>query len=162
MVAAVSRESTWPSISSPASATGICGGENATGMGMSGSLGTIVRFLAGERNRARREAGVPLVAAVLAPPQHADERRTDGDEEPTRQRGRSRPALSPGRAWSRPARGAACCRRPDPALILTPTRDALARGEVGLGELWPLALGQRSWSAQCSVLLTGPAEQVVS
>ena len=40
MVAAVSRVSTCPSISSPASATGIRGGVNATGMGRSGSLGT--------------------------------------------------------------------------------------------------------------------------
>ena len=38
MVAAVSRASTCPSMSRPASATGIFGGENATGIGMSGSL----------------------------------------------------------------------------------------------------------------------------
>ncbi len=41
IVAAVSRVSTWPSISRPASATGIRGGEKATGIGRSGSLGTI-------------------------------------------------------------------------------------------------------------------------
>ena len=41
IVAAVSRVSTWPSISRPASPTGIRGGEKATGIGRSGSLGTI-------------------------------------------------------------------------------------------------------------------------
>ena len=40
MVPAVSRGSTCPSTSRPASATGIRGGENATGISMSGSFGT--------------------------------------------------------------------------------------------------------------------------
>ena len=40
MVAAVSLVSTWPSTSRPASATGMRGGEKATGITMSGSLVT--------------------------------------------------------------------------------------------------------------------------
>ena len=40
-----------------------------------------MRFLAGQRNRSWREAGVALVAPVLAPPQHSDDRRSHGDEE---------------------------------------------------------------------------------
>ena len=72
MVAAVSRVSTCPSISSPASATGIRGGEKATGIGRSGSLGTTWRLLARPagscRARDRRTAGRGRSCATRATP----------------------------------------------------------------------------------------------
>ena len=134
IVAAVSRVSTWPSTSRPASATGIRGGVNATGMAMSGSLAPRGAGLPGQRHGARRQTGVALVAAVLAPPQHADQRRTDQRDRPDAGQGdRARPARR-GQLASRPVPGAARCRPIRPDLILTPMVDPLPGGQVGLAE----------------------------
>ena len=78
IVAAVSRASTCPSINRPASATGMAAGRKATGMGRSGSLATLRRS-ARQWHRPGRKSGIAPVATVLAPPQGADDRRSDRD-----------------------------------------------------------------------------------
>ena len=48
-----------------------------------GDIGVVrhdLAFLTGKRNHSRRQARVALIAAVLAPPQHANNRRADRDE----------------------------------------------------------------------------------
>jgi hypothetical protein len=46
-----------------------------------GIVGHDAGFLAGERNRSRCKVGVALITAVLAPPQHPNDRRAHGDQE---------------------------------------------------------------------------------
>ena len=93
------------------------------------------RLLPGQRHGAGSQPGVPLVAAVLAPPEHADDAASRSATTARHAGQRDQPGLlARATACSRPAPGAGRCRRSD-RLDLDADGETLAGGQAGLGEL---------------------------